>query len=327
MARMGPPWPGVPRYRATWVRFVAVVGCLAGAAVAVLILAAVAAVRGNLIRQADLRLQMAAASLGSRAVLPGLNPGPMMADQDSRGLRVEILGPAGQGLMPAGWGTAGGPPGPAVPVRPAWLSAHAGRLITLPARSGGQSWRVIVRPVHYRAQRILYVYGANDFTLILTSRTGPGLPAVLVVGVDLTSISRTAGRLALAGLAACLVVALAVAGLAAALIRGSIRRSLTAVLRRAGPAPAPRAGPGQASDPGQASEPGPRTGPGPQADPGAAARDRAEQLRRSLAGSATELRRIEGEAARMAATVDALEAGVAAPGPDTARTGEEDAQN
>jgi signal transduction histidine kinase len=311
------------------VRFVAVVGCLAGAAMAVLILAAVAAVRANLIRQADLRLQIAAASLGSRAVLSGLNPGP--AAQDSRGLRVEVLGAAGQGLMPVGWGTAGGPPGPAVPLRPAWLSAHAGRLITLPARSGGQSWRVIVRPVHYRARRILYTYGANDFTLTLTSRTGTGRPAVLVVGVDLTGISRTTGRLALAGLAACVLVALAVAGLAAALIRGSIRRSLTAVLRRAAP-PAPGAG------------------------PGAAARDRAEQLRRSLAGSAAELRgplnvisgfagsyrrhgtpaagddghmmrRIEVEAARMAAAVDALEAGVTAPGPDTARTGENDDQD
>jgi hypothetical protein len=313
------------------VRFVAVVGCLAGAAMAVLILAAVAAVRGNLIRQADLRLQIASASLGGRAVLSGLNPGPMQAAQEGRGLRVEVLGAQGQGLMPAGWGTAGGPPGPAVPVRPAWLSAHAGRLVTLPARSGGQSWRVIVRPIHYRAHRILYTYGANDFTLILTSRTGPGLPAVLVVGVDLTGISRTTGRLALAGLAACLVVALAVAGLAAVLIRGSIRRSLTAVLRRAGP-------------------------PAPGTVPGAAAGDRAEQLRRSLIGSAAELRgplnvisgfaesyrrrgapaagddghmmrRIEVEAARMAAAVDALEAGVAAPGPDAARTAKNDDRN
>jgi signal transduction histidine kinase len=300
-----------------WVRLVAA-GCLAAAGAAVIILAGLSALRGSIMRQADLRLEVAAGSLGSDAVLSGLNPGPMSPGQDSDGLRVEVLGPAGQWLMPAGWDVDGGPPGPAVPVGRAWLAAHAGRLVTLPARHGGQRWQVIVRPIRYRAQRILYTYGANDFTLILHGRAGPGLPGLLVVAIDPGEVDRAAGRMAEAGLAFSLVVILAVAGLCAALIRGTLRRRKTAVLRRA--------------------EAGLRA----QAGPAAAAGEREERLRRILVGSVTELRqplhiirglaesyrrrggpgtgdhdhvmrRMAEEAARMSATVDALEAAVAEP--------------
>jgi signal transduction histidine kinase len=301
-----------------WVKLAAAAGCLAGAGAAVIILAGFSAMRGTMVRQADLRVEVAADSLGSHAVLSGLNPGPMLSGQDLDGLRVEVLGPVGQWLMPAGWSANSGPPGPRVPVSRAWLAAHAGRLVTLPARRGGQRWQAIVRPIRYRAQRVLYTYGANDFTLILHSSGGPGLPGLLVVAIDPGEAGPAAWRMAAAGVGFSLVVILAMAGLCAALVRGSLRRSLAGVLRRAEAGARPRAG------------------------PAAAAGDHEERLRRILVDSVAELReplhiiggfaeyyrrrgrsgtgehddmmrRMAAEAARMGATVDALEAAAAEP--------------
>jgi two-component system OmpR family sensor kinase len=130
--------------------------------------------------------------------------------------------------MPSGPSAAG----PAIPAGPGWISAHAGRPVTVPARNGGESWRVVAEPVRYRAQHLPFVYGADDFALVLTGRAGPGAAAgratpgargTLVVAMGLGGIGRAAGRLTVTILVIDAAVIVLLAGLAAALLRASLR--------------------------------------------------------------------------------------------------------
>jgi hypothetical protein len=286
-------------------KLVAAVLCLAGAAAGVITLAGVAELRGHLTAQVDQQLAAEAAVLADHdgAVWPGRAAPPGVPG----GTYVEVFAPGGQPLLPQNQR-----PGPAVPASPAWARAHGGRLVTVLGRGGGQSWRIIALQVHYRAHHIMYVYGANDVSLVLTSRAEPGLPATLVVGTGLAGIGQAAGRLAATGIAVSIVMILAAAGVGALAIRASLRPlggSVSAVLSRAGEAP-----PAQA-----AAEP--------------AARRATEQMRRALVDALQELReplsvvsgfaayhrqrrgepgatmrRLEDETARMGATVDRLSA-------------------
>lgn len=185
---------------------------LAGAAAGIIALAGATELRSYLTRQADQQLSAAANGLAHHAQLAW--PG----DRTPGRPYVEVFTPGGHPLMPLGRGAA-----PAVPAGPAWVRAHVGRPVTVPGRSGGQSWRVIAEPVHYQAHHILYVYGANDYSLVLTSRAVPGRPATLVVGVGLADVSQAEGRLVTVGLAYGMVIILAGAGIGAAAVRGSRR--------------------------------------------------------------------------------------------------------
>ncbi len=226
---------------------------------------------------------------------------------DRGGTYVEVFAAGGQPLLPQNQR-----PGPAITARPAWVRAHAGRPVTVPGRGGGQSWRIIAVPVHYQAHHIMYVYGADDVSFVLTSRAEPGLPATLVVGTGLAGIGQAAGRLAVTGLAFSIVMIVAAAGIGAVAIRASLRPlggSLSTILSRAGEAPRAQA----------AAE--------------SAARHTSEQMRRALVDALQELReplsvvagyaayhrqrggepgatirRLEDETARMGATVDRLSA-------------------
>jgi signal transduction histidine kinase len=185
---------------------------LAGAAAGIIALAGAAELRSYLMRQADQQLSAAAGGLSHHAQVawPGAGaPGRPY---------VEVFTPGGRPLMPPGRGAA-----PAVPVSPAWVQAHAGRPVTVPGRTAGQSWRVIAEPVHYQAHHILYVYGANDYSLVLTSRAVPGRPATLVVGVGLADVSQAERKLVAAPLAYSLVIILGGAGIGAAASRGRLR--------------------------------------------------------------------------------------------------------
>lgn len=285
-------------------KLVAAVLCLAGAAAGVITLAGVAELRGHLTAQADQQLAAEAAVLAhAEAVWPGRAPTPSVPG----GTYVEVFAPGGQPLLPQNQR-----PGPAVPASPAWAQAHAGRPVTVPGRGGGQSWRVIAVPVHYQAHHIMYVYGADDVSLVLTSRAEPGLPATLVVGTGLAGIGQDVGRLAATGIAFSIVMILAAAGAGAVAIRASLRPldgSISTILSRAGEVPRAQG----------AAEP--------------AARHATEQMRRALVDALQELReplsvvagfaayhrqrggepgatmrRLEHETARMGATVDRLSA-------------------
>src|SRR5215469_3536616 len=197
-------------------KLVAAVLCLAGAAAGVITLAGVAELRGHLTAQVDQQLAAEAAVLARHAgaAWPGQGAMPGVPG----GTYVEVLAPGGRPLLPQNQRL-----GPAVPASAAWARAHAGRPVTVPGQGGGQSWRIMAVPVHYRAHHIMYVYGADDVSLILTSRAEPGLPATLVVGTGLADVGQAAGRLAVTGLAFSIVVVLAAAGIGAAAIRVGLR--------------------------------------------------------------------------------------------------------
>src|SRR5260370_904463 len=65
-------------------------------------------------------------------------------------------------------------PGPNTPLTQSWLSANAGKLVTVPATSGQGKWRVIAR-------RVTYYHPTGPFGL----PTGPTQPGVLTLGPDL----------------------------------------------------------------------------------------------------------------------------------------------
>jgi len=70
---------------------------------------------------------------------------------------------------------------PSVPASLAWANAHNGKLVTVPAQSGNDSWRVLVEPI---------TYGMTTSTGI-KQETG-----TLVVGANLLDINATIDRLA-----------------------------------------------------------------------------------------------------------------------------------
>ncbi len=100
-------------------------------------------------------------------------------------------------------------PGPSVPITQGWLSANAGKTVTVPAVSGGDTWRVLVRRVGYRETS---AFGQ-----------GPNQPGVLIVGADLGHLDQAVGWLAKVDLviSAIIVVALAIVGVA--MVRASLR--------------------------------------------------------------------------------------------------------
>src|SRR5262249_44795715 len=175
----------------------------------------VAELRGYLTRQADQQLAAEAAGLAHHAEAAW--PGQAAVPGDRGGNYVGVFAAGGQPLLPQDQR-----PGPAITASPAWVRAHAGRAVTVPGGGGGQGWRIIAVPVHYQAHHIMYVYGADDVSLVLTSRAQPGLPATLVVGTGLAGIGQAAGRLAVTGLAFGIVMILAAAGLGAAAIPGGL---------------------------------------------------------------------------------------------------------
>jgi two-component system OmpR family sensor kinase len=285
---------------------------LAGAIAGIIALAGATELRSYLTQQADQQLSAAAGGLSRHAQVawPG-EGGPGRP-------YVEVFTPGGRPLMPLGRGAA-----PAVPASPAWVQAHAGRPVTVPGRTGGQSWRVIAEPVHYQAHHILYVYGASDYSLVLTSRAVPGRPATLVVGVGLADVSQAERKLVTAPLAFCMVIILAAAGIGAAASRGRLRP-----LRKIRSTIAGRAGEEMAHT---------------QAAAESAALEAREQMRRALVAALQDLRepvsvvagfaeyyrqgsgrdagepgammrRVADETARMSGTIDALdEAGYSRP--------------
>jgi HAMP domain-containing protein len=277
------------------VRLVTAALCLLAAGATVITLAGGRVARGYLMAQADKQLRAYAAELASRSfevppIAPAV-PGPARAGAD--GFSIEVRGSTGQLVLrvdPAGrTGLA------------AWAAPpRLGQLSVLPGMAGHR-YLAIAEPIHYQARRIPFAYSADDFSLLITSRAGPGLAGTLVVGLDLASIDRFTGRLATVGLAVSGVALLAVGGLAAmvlqAVLRPFSRLEAAATTVAAGrPAPTIAAGPGP-DDPGRLLTPlNPVLAQLNQARqeagaPAAAARASTERLRQTVVEISQELRR------------------------------------
>jgi two-component system, OmpR family, sensor kinase len=198
------------------VRLAAIACCLVAAGAGIIGLTGSLAVRGYLMPQADQELRAYAdlVTSGAFTAMPaGFDPGGAAGSA----FLIEVVGPAGQLVMSTG--TQPAPASARIPFR-------AGQLATVPAASGGGSWLVVARPVHYRAQRILYTYTADDFSLSITSTARPGTAGRLVVGLDLSSIGRAISRLTVICAEVSGAAILAVAFLGLAVIR-TILRPLT----------------------------------------------------------------------------------------------------
>jgi len=97
---------------------------------------------------------------------------------------------------------------PDVPISKSWLAANDDKLVTVPAMSGGDSWRVLARPQSY------------------TEYSGPfvqNLTGTLIVGADLGHLDQAAGRLAKVDLVVSAIIVFALAIVGVAMVRASLR--------------------------------------------------------------------------------------------------------
>jgi two-component system, OmpR family, sensor kinase len=196
------------------VRLVAVACCVAAAGAAIMGLACSLVVRGGLMWQADQELRAYAALVTSRpftAMPVGSGPGGVADDA----FVIEVVS-GGQLVMRTGLDRRPGPALEGIPDR-------AGQLATVAADSGAASWLVVAQPVHYSAQRILFTYGSDDFSLHITSTARPGTAGTLVVGLDLSSVGQTIRKITVSYAAVSGVAVLVIVFLGLAVIRAMLR--------------------------------------------------------------------------------------------------------
>jgi two-component system OmpR family sensor kinase len=102
--------------------------------------------------------------------------------------------------------------GPDVPTGQSWLSANAGKLATVPAVSGQDTWRVIAKPFRY--------HSLNPFT----GQTGPNQTGTLIVGFELGgNINAAVGTLARVDLIVGMIVVAGLFIVGVAIVRASLR--------------------------------------------------------------------------------------------------------
>src|SRR5579859_2352455 len=92
---------------------------------------------------------------------------------------------------------------PSVPTSAVWADAFSGKLLTVPAQSGSDSWRIIAQPITFSAPSSTGGFQQESGTL--------------VVGVDLGNINAVIGRLALAELVIGFII-VCILGLAAVMV-------------------------------------------------------------------------------------------------------------
>ena len=198
---------------------------LPGLAVSVVAFGAVAAgitgihqARGYLTQQSDSNLSACAGSVLSQHFTAGPTVGPA----PSGACDIELLSAGGQLLTPPARGQG---PGPAIPAEPSWLGAHAARPATVPSAGATGTWHVLVEPVHYQPQRILFVYGPeDDVKYVISGQAGRGPAGLMVVMTRTVGLGRLPAQVA--GATGAVLVLLAVAGLA-------LTRTVLRPLRRA----------------------------------------------------------------------------------------------
>ena len=98
---------------------------------------------------------------------------------------------------------------PAVPTSPLWADTHNAKLLTVPAQSGSDTWRVMVEPVSYQLPTI--------------SGTPQQVNGTLIVGVDLGNINATIGRLAVAEVVIGSIIVCILALAIVVVVRSSLR--------------------------------------------------------------------------------------------------------
>jgi two-component system OmpR family sensor kinase len=98
---------------------------------------------------------------------------------------------------------------PAVPNNPLWAIVNNDKLLTVPATSGNDTWRVLTEPIQY--QLVLNTGGTEQVT------------GTLIVGADLGNVTATIGRLAATVLIIGLIIVCILALAIVAVVRTSLR--------------------------------------------------------------------------------------------------------
>jgi hypothetical protein len=182
--------------------------CLVAPGAAAVGVAGIQAAGSSVMRQADDALRACASSMLSHGpvAVPGSGTVPGQAPPVPCGM--ELLSVSGQVLIPAPAGTGG----LAIPASGWWLAAHLAGPVTVPGSGSGGRWRVVIRPVHYQAQRMLFVDGPDDLRYLISGPAGHGSSGMLVVMAGLAGTGQAvAGYAAAAGIVLVLLAAVAFA--------------------------------------------------------------------------------------------------------------------
>ena len=190
------------------IKLIAAVLALVVIALAVISMVGLAVFRSYLQDRADAQLRQLSAQVGRTPGIGGLRSPAFVFE----GYVVELRDTNGQAVPGCSWCTSPQDltaPGPNVPLDASWLAANNNRLVTLPAFSGGDNWRVLARSVGYS---INGPFGS-----------GPLQPGTLIVAADLGHLDQAVGWLAKADLLISAIVVAALAIVGVAMVRTSLR--------------------------------------------------------------------------------------------------------
>ncbi len=168
--------------------------------------------RSYLTSQDDGQLQSILNSVANQDVSPV--PGAVYSSPGSNVL-VGVQEPGTPLSLPGGesgighWGGSSFPKSvPAVPTSLAWANANNGKLVTVHAQSGDDTWRVITQPVSYT---------------LTTNEGTQQVNGTLIIGTDLGNINAVIGRLAATELVVGLIILLILTMAVVAVVRSNLR--------------------------------------------------------------------------------------------------------
>jgi two-component system, OmpR family, sensor kinase len=186
------------------VKLITAVLALVAIALAVISFTGISVLRGYLLDQVDGQLtSMHSDAIGSHAFGGGSFRG-----YSPEAYVVEAVTSSGQ-VYAADNSPPAGATGPNVPNNTAWLNANAGKSVTVAALSGNASWRVIAYP--------------DTPFYVLTPGGQQRINGTLVVGLDVTNVYSTVGRLAGLDLVVSALLLLALLIIGIAVVRASLR--------------------------------------------------------------------------------------------------------
>jgi two-component system, OmpR family, sensor kinase len=163
--------------------------------------------RGYLQSHADSQLRALSAQIGNAQI--GAQGSQALSFE---GYVIELRDPRGQPVLctVCTSGNLNGF-GPNVPTSKSWLTANNDKLVTVPATSGGDSWRVLTRPQGYQP------------TVPGLGQTGPSQTGTLIVAADLGHLDQAVGWLAEVDLVVSVIIVVALAIVGVAMVRASLR--------------------------------------------------------------------------------------------------------
>ena len=204
--------------------------CLAASGAAAIGAVCVRAVGGYAIRQADDALRACASSMLSHSPVAVPGSGAVPGQAPPVPCSMELLNVSGQVLIPASAGAGG----PAIPASGSWLAAHLAGPVTVPGSGNSGRWRVVIRAVHYQAQRMLFVYGPDDLRYLISRPAGHGPAGLLVVMAGLAGAGQPAAGYAAAAGTVLVLLAAAAAAVTRAILRPLREARLAADARHGG---------------------------------------------------------------------------------------------